>query len=365
MKILYKKDSSGRLRSFSIWTDGPILHQESGLVDGAKVPQRKICKGKNEGKSNATTSATQALLELESRYKKKLDEGYFVTQEAASAEEVLLPMLAKSLPDVIHKIKWETGPFAQPKLDGMRCLAVITDDSIRLLSRNGKEIESMPHIIESLKPLQENLRTHADTRWILDGELYANGLNFQSIMKLIKKQRPQSSTIKFHAYDMVLNKSFSERLSYLHSVIGNTPNIVKVDTVRVTSVESLTAFHTRCIELGYEGSIIRHTDEHYLLDTRSSQLLKNKDFIDIAAEIIDIIPGDQRETWGVPVLRYKHEDGLVVEFEAGARLTHEEREEFLSNKKEYIGQTAEIRFFEYLESRKPRFPIMVGIKLDC
>jgi hypothetical protein len=33
-------------------------------------------------------------------------------------------------------------------------------------------------------------------------------------------------------------------------------------------------------------------------------------------------------------------------------------------KEEYIGQTAEVRFFEYTDGGIPRFPVCVGFRLD-
>jgi hypothetical protein len=36
----------------------------------------------------------------------------------------------------------------------------------------------------------------------------------------------------------------------------------------------------------------------------------------------------------------------------------------LINKQDYLGKTAEIRFFEFTDDGLPRFPVMVGIRLD-
>jgi hypothetical protein len=46
-------------------------------------------------------------------------------------------------------------------------------------------------------------------------------------------------------------------------------------------------------------------------------------------------------------------------------MSHEDRKELLKNKQNYIGKTAEVRFFEWTDEGNPRFPIMVGIRLDC
>ena len=45
-------------------------------------------------------------------------------------------------------------------------------------------------------------------------------------------------------------------------------------------------------------------------------------------------------------------------------MSHEERRELLVNKEDYIGKTAEIRYFEETDGGLPRFPVYVGIRLD-
>ena len=44
------------------------------------------------------------------------------------------------------------------------------------------------------------------------------------------------------------------------------------------------------------------------------------------------------------------------------KFSHEAREEILRNKHMYIGQMAEIRFFEFTDSGLPRFPICYGFR---
>ena len=46
------------------------------------------------------------------------------------------------------------------------------------------------------------------------------------------------------------------------------------------------------------------------------------------------------------------------------KFSHKEREEMLTNKSDYIGMIAEIRFFEYTDDGIPRFPVCYGFRLD-
>lgn len=352
---LYKKDSKEKIRILNIYTDGAELIQESGLINGALVPHKKIAKGKNIGRSNETSPKEQAILEMNSKVAEKLTEGYFKTQQEAETEKVVLPMLAKDYKEEKDKIDWGKNVYIQPKLDGMRCLAHINGPgNIKLISRDGKIIEGLEHIKKELATIAENV--------ILDGELYAHGLSFQENMKLIKKYRPnETEKIKFHVYDRVEEEIFEARnaKNYLLLVDFTTCELVPTSPLYENT---LSESHSLNISHGYEGSIIRHGDTPYKANVRSSNLLKYKDFIDIAIPIKDIEPADQRPEWGTPVFEWK--GAKKDELRAGMKYSHEEREEFLMNKANYIGKTAEIRFFEYSDEGVPRFPVMIGIRLD-
>ena len=71
-------------------------------------------------------------------------------------------------------------------------------------------------------------------------------------------------------------------------------NIKLAETFEVNSKEELIEYHKKFMEEGYEGSIIRHSEEGYAVDKRSSSLLKFKDFHDIACTILGVEPSDKR-----------------------------------------------------------------------
>lgn len=358
MKTLYKKDSKNKIRVLNIWTDTGILYQSSGILNGKLVTHHKACNGKNVGKSNATDPISQSRLEAAAIIKDKLTEGYFETIEECEKETVILPMLAKSYEDEEHKIDWNNC-FIQPKLDGMRCLAHITaNGGVELISRDGKVIGNMEHIINDLSTIKEDV--------ILDGELYAHGLSFQENMKLIKKLRPETSKlIKYHVYDLVSNEPF--RLRKVRGFIKSLFSCEEVSTYDIKNKQSLMEWHEGNIYQGYEGSIIRWGNEGYKTNGRSSNLLKYKDFQDIDAEIIDVIPNEANPLHGTPILKYRCQKLSGVQttvFKAGVKMSHSDREELLSNREIYIGKIANIRFFEWTDDGNPRFPVMVGIHGD-
>lgn len=349
--IIYKKDTKGKIRYLNVYTTGPDLVQESGIIGtDSPVKHIKTCKSKNVGRSNQTTPEDQAHQEMLSLLASKQSEGYFSSIEEAQKGDVILPMLAKDYKTESKKVDWKGHVFIQPKLDGMRCLTFIKEGEVILMSRDGKEIEHMDHIRSALKNLKLGV--------ILDGELYCHGRSFQENMKLIKKHRPgESEQVKYHIYDIVENKPFYERVIQSNRVFSDP--LIKVESYQIKNKDELESYHSKFISEGYEGSIIRHGDEPYKINGRSSNLLKYKDFIDIACKIVNIEPAEQRPEHGVPVLEHEGK-----QFRAGMKYSHDERKEFLENKNSYIGKTAEIRFFEYTDEGIPRFPVMVGIRLD-
>ena len=348
-KTIYKLDSKGKLRYLTISTKDNLVVQTSGLQDSPNaVTHESECIGKNIGKSNETTPQEQAILEAKAKIKAKLEEGYYESIEEAKDGVLVLPMLAKEFKAEEDKVTYPL--YVQPKLDGMRCLK----SGSTLISRKNKEIDTMSHVANEFKVL-------ADT---LDGELYAHGLSFQDNMKLIKKYRKnESEKVKYHIYDIVLpNLKFSERYSLLKAIFASEKPVHSelVPTFLIRNKQELLEKHKQFLSEGYEGTIVRWGNSGYEINKRSGSLLKFKDFQDLACEIVNVEPSEKRPSHGIFICKVS--DGRT--FGTGMKFSFEEREEILANKKDYIGKTAEIRFFEYTDDGLPRFPVCVGIRLD-
>lgn len=351
-KTLYKKDTLGKIRILTITTYDGLLVQESGVLGGKTVIHDSLSKPKNIGRANETTSAEQARLEAESKLKKKLDEGYFETIQEAKGTEVVLPMLAKDWEKEKKKVKYPA--FIQPKLDGMRALG----QKGKLTSRGGKDIVTLKHIEDAIK----------DAPFILDGELYAHGLSFQENMKIIKKYRKgQTENVKYHVYDIISDEPFFARYTKLVEYAKDKPELEIVGTMMIDGEFDVKAYHDEFVTNGYEGAIVRHSTEGYKLKGRSSSLLKVKQFIDLALPIKDVVPNDKNPEQGSFIFDWEGATGHPLGdniLGSGMSFSHEEREEMLTNKQDYIGKTAEVRFFEYSDTGVPRFPVSVGIRLD-
>jgi len=349
VKTIYKKDSKGKIRQLTIEALGDHVIQISGIVGGKLTRQGSKCHPKNIGKANATTAIEQAVLEAKAKVLDKLSGEYFWTADEAKTVDVILPMLAKDYNKEKSKIVYPC--YGQPKLDGMRALASSVNP---MISRKGKEITTMKHI-------QADINGNGLAHYF-DGELYAHGKSFQENMKLIKKDRgDDTKEVKYHVYDMILpNHKFSERYILLKRLVETMKNVELVHTVVLNNETELKEFHKENIAAGYEGTIVRHSNTGYGINRRDSQLLKYKDFLDRTYKVVDVVPSESKPTHGV--VHCVNGEGQT--FGCGMKFSHKEREEILLNKDDYIGQTAEIRFFEFTDDGIPRFPVCHGFRLD-
>ena len=190
LPTLYKKTATGAIQQWQIVMDGDKYRTISGQKDGKKIQNNwTTCKPKNVGKKNATTGEEQAIKEGIAKHDKKLESGYHLNVENVSKKKFYEPMLAQDFKNKLRKQTVmnflngsATAPaiFSQPKLDGIRCIAMREG----LFTRTGKPITAVPHIHEALEPFFEKYPNAT-----LDGELYNHAYkdDFNKIIHLVRK----------------------------------------------------------------------------------------------------------------------------------------------------------------------------------
>lgn len=355
MTTIYKKDSKGKLRSLSVWTDEDVLYQESGLIDGKKVVTSKVCTPKNVGKSNETTGVTQAEAQASALVVKKLKEAYHNTLDDAKECNLILPMLAKDYFKRKHKVSKNIA--IQPKLDGIRCMVFYdyVTNTAKAVSRKNIPIKNVDHILEEVVKYASSWNKD----FIFDGELYLHGKTFQEVTKLVNN-KPEEVLVEYHIYDMIVrNTNFTDRCNSIISVFGWYSNLVHIVPTVLSVAAPLEDFYKGFIDEGYEGMMVRNKDSMYKISGRSDDLLKYKKFIDVALPIEDITPNTSKPNHGTVWVKF---NGNLQK--TGAKLSHSDREELLLNKDYYIGQMAEIRYFEETDEGLMRFPVYHGIRID-
>lgn len=358
---LYKRTNTGAVQIWFAVVDGDRYQTTSGQLEGKKTSSGwVICEPKNVGRANATTAEQQAISEVESLYKKRLEKEYRESIDEIDVETFFQPMLATKWED--RKDRVSGLVFVQPKLDGIRCIA----KKDGLWTRQGKKIVAAPHIEAALADLFA-----ADPTLILDGELYNHALkdDFNKIVSCVKKQKPtaedlvtSAGLIHYHVYDVpTVAGTFGKRLQFLQCL----PKMVNSAVIQVVPTSNAGADEVdvqamEYIEQGYEGAIVR-IDGPYE-NKRSQYLIKWKQFRDEEFEIIDVLPGRGHKADKAASIVLQLSDGRS--FNAGVIGNDEYATQLLLDKDNVIGKSGTVVFFNYTPDGVPRFPKFKGVRWD-
>ena len=251
--------------------------------------------------------------------------------------------------------------YAQPKLDGIRCIA----SAEGLFTRNGKPIVSVPHVVAALAPVFA-----AHPGLVLDGELYAHGLKteFQRIWSIVRKRslseadRQDALVMQFHAFDVASSDlSFTARPDMLASVLAGTGDeVVTVETVRADSMDALDECYRRWLADGYEGQMVR-TDPAYV-HGRTRALTKRKVFETHEFEIVAVHEGSGAWAGYAKSVTCRMDNG--EEFDAAVHMPHGVSVAMLDDADAYAGRMATIRFQGYKDRGVPRFGHLIDVDRD-
>jgi ATP-dependent DNA ligase len=363
LPTLYCKSKTGKTQVWNIQVIGSTIRVSYGYQDGATtVNEKTITAGKNIGKKNETTPEQQAASEARSTWDKKKTGGYAESLDdahvpgvadaaAVAAHEAILPMLAHDYHKRGKDIKFPC--FVQPKLDGVRC---IFKNGV-LTSRQGKVFPNMEHITQDLK----------DVDLVLDGELYSNTLNFQQFVGLVRKKKHNDAEkqllrqVKFHVYDCVNDKPFSERSNAINELFSKRLYAFSEPllTEECKAKEDLKKFHDKYVAEGKEGLIIRNKDGLYQLAARSKDLQKYKEFEDAEYKVTGFTDGEGSEK-GLVI--WICETSAGKSFHVRPRGTHEARAEIFNEAKDYVGKSLTVRYQELTEEGIPRFPVGIAFR---
>jgi len=389
LQTLYKIDTKGKLREWTMHIDGASFYAVKGLVDGKKTTDKATTTiAKNVGRSNETTPEEQAELQAQAKFQKKLDSGYALDEIDAQKKKFYEPMLAHNFKDRQDELVGKYPVFSQPKLDGIRCIVRKEGDTLIGRTRNGKEIECIPHILKSL-----NGFFLAYPKAILDGELYNHDLrdNFNKITSLVRKQKPIKSdkmtdkafdkkvaeykervseaedTIQYHVYDAprindTINEkqSFDHRMDELKAHLTQNKHIVLVETLEVYSKGNLDDLYGQYLEQGYEGQMVRKSLSSYE-NKRSTSLLKRKEFVDAEYRVVDIDVGNGNRS-GTAKHLVCYCETTKKTFNSNIKGSFDYLKEIYDNRKDYIGKLATIKFFQLTPDGIPRFPYAIGFR---
>lgn len=400
---LYKIVKSGKEQQWKIWTDGNIIYNTFGFVDGKmREPTERECQGKNIGRANETSPEQQAEQEALTKWKKQVEKGY----EPRSEKGLEMAKDAKQnreekgtnrengkkldhskqllVKNISHPIKIMKGKkyneisrdivqgFIQPKFNGVRCLTSLCKDenAVAMTSSSGKQFVYLGHLKDALKEAFEKWAELGKDPIVLDGECYKHKCPFNVITACCRSNRSspheQEGEMEYHIFDIVdYEMEQTERLQLLQKFFKKcVPEDSPLKLCKTYdcdgSAEQLDAYLKKMETNGYEGIIFRFPDGKYNVKSlHVDDVFKYKSFIDAEYEIVGYKAGKgndkNRPTW-----KCKVKDGVFVE----ARMmgTTEFCKEMLENATSYIGKMLTIKFQEFSPTGVPIFPVGVGIR---
>ena len=369
---LYGKPSSGdKIKRWNIKVvleDNTFFIERSfGYVNGKMtVSRREIRSGKNLGKKNETTPYEQACNEAQSLWRKQVESGYSINFYDHQKDNQVLPMLAHDYNKRSKDIN-TSNYCIQPKIDGIRLLVTVKNNEVVFQSRTGKPIEVIEHIKNDLQHmglLQDGV--------YLDGELFTFELPFEQISGLFRTSKGDKTNMKFLNYyifdcyhtNTTSIKTFQERYNYLRDRVSKSKNIKFVDTHFFKNDNRniefvIEDFHSKYIQKGYEGIMIRNTESEYKPNYRSKDLQKYKKFVD--KEFV-IVGGKEAsgEDKGTVIFECKTDDDKL--FSVRPRGSRELRAHMYENLDSFIGKQLTVRYQNLSELNVPRFPVGISVR---
>lgn len=405
--ILYRKASSGAILQWGIETDGATINTHHGHVGGSiQTGEDTITEGKNLGRSNSTTPEEQAQAEALARWTKQKKRGYVESKEDAEAGKLdalieggILPMLApnKSYPRDLDIEKAIVFPaFYQPKLDGMRCIAIVDEGLCTLWSRTRKPILSVPHIVEAYE------KAFPLGRFVFDGELYNHEFRseFEELISILRKDEPDAEgkylLAEHHVYDLPeadgevvsaggnfgeVKISMADAFTYRNDAINDCADsfrgpIKRVKTITVASWVDLIASYDASLFEGYEGGMARNSVAPYASGKRSKHIQKMKEFIEHEFTITGFEEGRGKAAGHIGAFICPTEPGTYPEGEEGAplagsapqefkpvpKMTYARKKELFEHPEQFMGKRLTVRFKRWTKYAVPYIPTGRGIR---
>lgn len=376
LPTLYKQNNTGKIQLWFVEVEDNLVTCTYGQLDGKLQSTTDHIMGKNQGKKNETTPVEQAQLKAQQLFDKKVKEGYVEDLELAKSNKNNLaavePMLAHPIEKKQNAVNFPA--FLQPKLDGLRCIAVVEGGKCRLYSRTQKEFTTLPHIVAEIE------RVFGRQDIILDGELYNHDFkhDFERIVSVIKRNdvHEDHEKIQYHIYDVVDQDIYLERTkSMRRDLRAASPKFLKeVYTGIVEDSQHVNTLTQEFVKLGYEGAIFRDANTIYE-HKRSVSLLKIKFFEDAEFKVVDVIEGNGKLRGTAGAIVVEDPENPDIKFKAKLKRLEdalgnpvEDKDAFqarcaywLVNKEAHLGKMLTVKFQGRTNKGVPRFPI--GMRL--
>jgi len=252
-----------------------------------------------------------------------------------------------------HEKKMVGDVYVEPKLDGVRVITIcdVDRDEVKMFSRNGKELNNFPKIIEQFDSMLDQMAESM----VFDGEIMSD--DFQTLMREIhRKGGAKTDDAVLNIFDIIPLWAFKEggysaslqKRKEMMDEYEYPSNISRVEYVKMNlsdddGQKQFADYNKLCIDKGFEGIMIKPMDGPYECK-RSSLWLKVKPFIEVSLKVVDTEEGTGRNVGKLGALVVEGTDmDKFIKTNVGSGLTDADRETFWKAKDKLLGQVVEIR----------------------
>ena len=257
----------------------------------------------------------------------------------------------------------------EPKLDGVRCIAIVKNGHTVLYSRNGKTL-SDNYKTTIIKDLNKAAEEGVIPKYVIfDGELMGSDFT-ATVSQIHRKTSVDVSSHFYHIFDWVpyddwLNQKSTltcqemrEKLEDMH--LEENSKYLKLVHRDIVPPSDIKKMHDVYVSQGYEGVMIKLLNKNYKFG-RGHNVTKLKDFYDVDLEVVSFEEGEGKYSGLLGAIIVKNKDVLV---NVGSGFSDDEREQIWKNRTKFRNQIAEIRYQEETPDGSLRFPTFRGWRPD-
>lgn len=262
------------------------------------------------------------------------------------------------------RIEGKETVAVEPKLDGIRCFAIVENSKALLYARSGKIISNFDSTIGvELASLPDGC---------YDGEIM--GKDFIALMRqAYRKENVVTEGTYLSLFDYVPMEEWKSRKAKMtcrDRYLKLYDNLKSVETLSYLKIipryisnaryTSIKEYHDQFVSDGHEGAMIKDLDAPYKFG-RGPEVMKLKAFHDVDLKIERLIEGTGKHSGklGSVVVNYHG-----VEVQVGSGLSDELRDTIWASPNNFVGRMIEVRYQEVTPDGSLRFPTFVCFRND-
>ena len=257
----------------------------------------------------------------------------------------------------------QKGGYASIKLDGYRCLAIVINGDVELLSRNGTVYENFPSIAKSLS------EAFPTGKYVFDGEIMSDDFQSMQMTAFAAKKGRTVGDVNYQIFDCIDYKEWQSskfkekkneritRLSALSKFTAKYKNLTHVSQDWVSgpdAMKDITKMEKNLIAAGFEGVMFLPNIPYYL-GRKSNKLMKFKTMLSQEVQIVGCYEGSGKYTGtlgGVYTVQENGEDCKV-----GSGFSDADRDYIWTNQNKFKGRIFEAKYQEETPDGIMRFPV--------